>query len=141
MRVRRHARVVAFQTLYEVFTVGHDPHITFAQRLGDGALPTSGIEFARSLVEGVTEHLGDLDRIIGRIAPEWPVQQLAPVDRSILYIATYEITVAREAPVKVAINEAVELAKTFGSESSQRFVNGALGALVREPVHRTGDAE
>ena len=134
MRVRRSARVVTFQTLFEFDVVGHDPDAAFLERIEHSPLPDAGVEFARSLLHGIIEHQDELDRIIQHIAPEWPVDQLAPVDRSILRMAVYEITLSLSTPPKVAINEAVELAKTFGSESSQRFVNGALGALVKEPV-------
>ena len=132
MKVRRGARIVAFQALFEIDTVGHDLETTLHERLKENALPEAGVEFARSLARGVVEHQSELDRIIQRIAPEWPIDQMAPVDRNILRLAIYEISIGRTAPMKVAINEAVELAKTFGSESSQRFVNGVLGTLVKE---------
>ena len=134
MRVRRSARIVTFQTLFEFDVAGHDPNAAFLERIEQSPLPDIGVEFARSLLHGIIEHRAELDRIIQHIAPEWPVDQLAPVDRSILRMAVYEITLSLSTPPKVAINEAVELAKAFGSESSQRFVNGALGALLKEPL-------
>ena len=85
------------------------------------------------LVRGVLEHRPDLDRVIMGIATDWPLDQMAIVDRNILRIAVFEIMIDQETPVKVAINEAVELAKLFGSDSSQRFVNGVLGTLVSGP--------
>lgn len=96
-------------------------------------MPPEGQAFATRLVEGVLEHRPDLDRVITGIATDWPLDQMAIIDRNILRIAVFEIMVDHETPVKVAINEAVELAKCFGSDSSQRFVNGVLGTLVSGP--------
>jgi N utilization substance protein B len=130
MKVRHKARVVALQALYEIDCAGHKPGAVIERRLQQVQLPESGEEFARTLAQGVTAHLDWLDELIGRYAPEWPVDQIAIIDRNILRIAIYEILVGQDTPVKVAINEAVELAKTFGSDSSGRFVNGVLGTLV-----------
>jgi len=121
---------VALQTLFEVDSVNHPTELVLARRLEDRSLPAAGEAFARQLVEGVLEHRQELDRIISSIATDWPLEQVAVVDRNILRIAVYEITVDRQTPVKVAINEAVELAKLFATDSSRRFVNGVLGALV-----------
>jgi N utilization substance protein B len=87
-------------------------------------------EFARKLIFGVLPLRHDLDRLIAEYAPEWPLDQIAAIDRNILRIAFWEFAVQRETPVKVAINEAVELAKLFGSDSAPRFINGVLGALA-----------
>jgi N utilization substance protein B len=100
------------------------------RRLHDMPLPEAGAEFARDLVQGVSEQREQLDLLVGRYAPEWPVDQIAIIDRNILRMAIYEILMRNDTPVKVAINEAVELAKEFGSDSSGRFVNGVLGSLV-----------
>lgn len=86
--------------------------------------------FSRHLVNGVIEHQSVLDIFIHRHAPEWPLDQMAYVDRNILRMAIFEFAVDGGTPIKVAINEAVELAKTFGSDSAPRFVNGVLGTLV-----------
>jgi N utilization substance protein B len=86
-------------------------------------------EFARQIVFGVLPLTRELDLIIAKYAPEWPLEQIAPIDRNILRMASWEFAVQQETPVKVAINEAVELAKTFGSDSAPRFVNGVLGSL------------
>ena len=88
------------------------------------------IEFSRLIVLGVCPLIVYLDRAIAQHAPEWPLDQVATIDRNILRIALWEIAVDRKTPVKVAINEAVELAKMYGSDSSARFVNGVLGSLV-----------
>ncbi|HNO32604.1 MAG TPA: transcription antitermination factor NusB, partial [Anaerolineales bacterium] len=87
-------------------------------------------EFARSIIFGVLPLRRDLDHMIEKYAPEWPLDQIAAIDRNILRIACWEFAISRETPVKVAINEAVELAKLYGSESTARFVNGVLGTLV-----------
>ncbi|MGQ9492379.1 MAG: transcription antitermination factor NusB [Anaerolineae bacterium] len=130
MKIRRQARVVALQTLFEVDSVNHPAELVLAQRLEAKPLPAEGRAFAKQLVLGVLKHQQDLDEIIQSIATDWPLEQMAIVDRNILRIAVYEITVDGQTPVKVAINEAVELAKLFGSDSSRRFVNGVLGTLV-----------
>jgi N utilization substance protein B len=87
-------------------------------------------EFARQIVVGVLPIIHDLDRLIAVHAPEWPLDQVAVIDRNILRIALWEIAVSQQTPMKVAINEAVELSKEFGSDSTPRFVNGVLGSLV-----------
>ena len=130
MKVRHRARVLALQALYEIDCASHPATLVIERRLQEAQLPEAGEEFARSLAQGVIEHLAPLDELIARYAPEWPVDQIAIIDRNILRIAIYEILFRQDTPVKVAINEAVELAKSFGSDSSGRFVNGVLGTLV-----------
>lgn len=130
MKVRSRARVVALQALFEIDCVGHDPETVIKNRLADSDLPPHGEAFVRTLVEGVLKDVKELDALISRYAPEWPVEQMAIIDRNILRIALYEILTADKTPVKVSINEAVELAKLFGSGSSRRFVNGVLGSFV-----------
>ena len=90
----------------------------------------AGSEFASMLVQGVFKHKAGMDVLIARYAPEWPLEQMAVIDRNILRIAIFEFLASDETPVKVAINEAVELAKTYGSDSAPRFVNGVLGTLA-----------
>jgi len=130
VKVRHHARIIALQVLYEVDSSGHPPDVALSNRLNDDPLPPQGAAFAQKLISGVVEHQARLDAMIQRYAPEWPLDQMALIDRNILRIAIYEFQVGRCTPVKVAINEAVELSKMFGSESSPRFVNGVLGTLV-----------
>ena len=93
-------------------------------------METAGIEFAYKLLNGVLEYQKGMDSLISRYAPEWPLDQMAVIDRNVLRIAIFEFLVDTETPVKVAINEAVELAKIYGSDSSPRFINGVLGALA-----------
>jgi N utilization substance protein B len=130
VKVRRLARQLALQVLYEVDLAAHRPSNVFEQQLdGYRELPSEGVAFAHSIVSGVLEQRADLDTVIERIASEWPVDQMAVVDRNILRMALFELR-NTDTPLKVVINEAVELAKTFGSDSSRRFINGALGAYV-----------
>lgn len=90
--------------------------------------------FIEALVAGVVKNSGKIDKLIEKCAPEWPLDQIGAVDRSILRLGIYELVFGKyeEVPPKVAINEAIELAKTFGGESSARFVNGVLGTIYRE---------
>jgi transcription antitermination protein NusB len=134
MKVRHRARVTALQALFEIDLAGHNPSVVVERRLEEAELPETGASFARELVQGVSEHQQQLDGLIKRYAPEWPVDQIAIIDRNILRMAICEILLQEETPLKVAINEAVELAKEFGSDSSARFVNGVLGSLVATEV-------
>lgn len=130
MKIRHRARIVALQALFEIDCAGHNPAMVIQRRVEDSGLPESGVRFAQELVQGVNTHQERLDTLIGRYAPEWPVDQIAIIDRNVLRIAIYELLLRNDTPTKVAINEAVELAKEFGSESSGRFINGVLGSLV-----------
>ncbi len=132
MKARRKARSVALQALYEIDCTGHEPGEVITNRLAEEEVPDGVIPFIHNLVNGVLEHRDWLDGLIERYAPEWPLEQMAIIDRNILRMALYEFLVDGETPVKVAINEAVELAKLFGSESTFRFVNGVLGAIVSQ---------
>ncbi|MCI0478803.1 MAG: transcription antitermination factor NusB, partial [Anaerolineales bacterium] len=132
MKTRRQARAIALQALYEIDSAGHatDPVIQYLAE--NDHLPEEGIAFASALVHGVRTRGNELDAIICKHAPEWPVDQLAIVDRNILRMALYELQHNPDVPIKVAINEAVELAKSFGSDTAPRFVNGVLGAFLQE---------
>ncbi len=88
--------------------------------------------FSERIVQGVLKHQDDIDKIITKLAPEWPLDQISAVDRNILRIGIFELKFGKEIPPKVAINEAIELAKAFGSDSSSRFINGVLGSLYKE---------
>jgi transcription antitermination protein NusB len=127
---RRLARELALQALYEVDLVGHAPASVLHERLGEVVDENPRVEaYARKLVMGVLASTAQLDFYIQSHAPEWPLDQVAVIDRNLLRMALYEFTVGH-VPVKVAINEAVELAKDYGADSTPRFVNGVLGALV-----------
>jgi transcription antitermination protein NusB len=130
VKARQRGRVAALKALYELDTTHHPVGVVLTHRLADEPLSPESAEFARTLVTGVLEQRAVLDALIQRHAPEWPVDQMAVVDRNVLRIAIYEFHIAHLTPLKVAINEAIELAKTFGSDSAPRFVNGVLGALA-----------
>jgi len=133
VKVRRQARALALQALYEIDSTGHPSERVIQYLLEDDKkLPPDGIAFTTQLVNGVLAHCRQLDAIIQKHAPEWPVEQLAIIDRNILRIALYELQHVPEVPIKVAVNEAVELAKMFGSDTTPRFVNGVLGTFLLE---------
>ena len=100
------------------------------RRIDEDSLSAAGAGFARTLVSGVFENREEIDKIVERFAPSWPIHQMAVVDRNILRVAIFEMMLGGETPPKVAINEAVELAKVFGSDSSPKFVNGVLGSVM-----------
>ncbi len=147
MKARHKARIVALQALYELDCTSHPPGDVFIQRADENKLPEGQLEFARQLVFGVLGERKHLDGWIARFAPEWPVDQMAVVERNILRIALWEFAVDKTTPVRVAINEAVELAKRFGSDSAPRFINGVLGSLadhedeLDQAVRTAGKAE
>ena len=130
MKARHQARIATLQALYEVDCANHPPSVVLEQRFADTRLPPSAVAFSRRLMNGVLKHQAVLDLFIHRHAPEWPLEQMAYIDRNILRIAIFEFAVDGQTPIKVAINEAVELAKAFGSDSAPRFINGVLGTLV-----------
>ena len=135
---RRRGRVLALQALYEMDTAGHPPLETVARLSQESRPPKGAVSFGQKLVSGVGQHRKEIDAVIHRHAPAWPVEQLPVIDRSLLRIALFEILFNQETPCKVAINEAVELAKSFGGESSPKFVNGVLGSVVAEQDRETG---
>jgi len=137
VKARQRGRVAALKALYELDATQHDLGVVVARRLADEQLSAEGERFARELVIGVREHRDELDQLIHQHAPEWPVDQMAVVDRNVLRIAIYEFYLAHITPLKVAINEAIELAKAYGSDSAPRFVNGVLGALAQAEIEVT----
>jgi len=122
-------RALALKVLYEVDSVGHDVDETLTRFLAKEGLSEENDAFARELVSGVVQNREKIDHNIQTFAPAWPVEQISVVDRNILRLAIFEILLDNKVPVKVAINEAVELAKTFGSDNSSKFVNGVLGSV------------
>lgn len=128
--MRRKTRMIALQVLYEASAVAHDPSVILRRAAEEEAISPSAKVFARKLIEGVLANREEINKIITTLAPNWPIEQMALVDRNILSMAIYEIMLGGETPPKVAINEAVELAKVFGSDSSPRFVNGVLGSVM-----------
>lgn len=134
MKVRRKARAAALQTLYELACTRHPLEDVLSERIVQAGLGEDSATFARELVKGVIDSARTLDREIARHAPEFPLDQMAVIDRTILRIALWEIGVGRITPLKVAINEAVELAKDYGSDSAPRFINGVLGSAAQAIV-------
>jgi len=127
---RRRARVIALQVLYEVDSAGHDIESVLNRVMVDVEVSEELNSFIRSLVKGVVDNKVEIDRKIRSFARAWPVEQLSIVDRNILRLAIHEILLDNKVPVKVAINEAVELAKIFGSDNSSKFINGVLSAVA-----------
>ena len=126
---RRKARIIALKALYELDTVGHRPQEILSRLLEDNPAPADVAAFAEELVSGVLDHREQIDEVVSQKAPAWPLEQVAVIDRNILRLAIYEILIDNRVPVRAVINEAVELAKAFGGESSPKFVNGVLGSV------------
>ena len=134
MKARRHARSIVLQCLYELDYTKHDFRTTFRLRIADESLAEKGRKFSFSLGKNVAAKRQMLDEIISDLAPEWPIDQITIVDRNVLRMGLYELLYGNkeDVPPKVAINEAIELAKTFGGESSGKFINGVLGTVFNE---------
>lgn len=139
MASNRHlGRIVALQSLYEYDFRDSVPELTTdIKAIIDRNLTVykDSIEdtsFVYDLVEGVIKHQKEEDALIVPAAPEWPIDQIAKVDRAILRLALYELAIKRDVPPKVVINEAVELAKAFGGDNSSKFINGVLGTIYRQ---------
>jgi len=130
MKPRTKARGIALQVLYEIDLVEHPIGKVMQYRLREANLEDRLADFVQQIVLGIVPVIDVLDKFITEDAPEWPLDQVAIIDRNILRIALWEFAVSEDTPVKVAINEAVELAKTYGSDSSPRFINGVLGSLA-----------
>lgn len=116
--------------MYESDGTRHDPIRVFETRQRQEPLPPTVQSFAKTLLEGIVAKREEIDHNIVTYAPSWPLDQIAVIDRNILRVAIYEIVMEGETPPKVAINEAVELGKIFGSDNSPKFVNGVLGSLM-----------
>ena len=137
MASRHLSRSIAMQSLYEWDFNGKKPELLNKiverniKEYGPGLEDSS---FVWQLINGVIEKLPQIDKIIGKAAPEWPIEQITIVDRNVLRVGLYELLYAKkeEVPPKVAINEAIELAKNFGGESSGKFINGVLGTVYKE---------
>lgn len=137
MSNRHLARTIAMQSLYQWdFTGKQTPQVPdiITSNLKEFAPDFDDKGFVTELVDNVIENSAKIDAIITKYAPDWPIEQITNVDRNILRIGVYELKFSESIPSKVAINEAIELAKTFGGESSGRFVNGVLGAIYKDMV-------
>ncbi|MDD5726170.1 MAG: transcription antitermination factor NusB [Patescibacteria group bacterium] len=135
MSNRHLARSLALQSLYEwdFHSLDQDKALEILERnLSEFAPEMDERPFALSLVKGVLKNKEEIDTAIGHFAPDWPIERITTVDRNVLRMGIFELVFDQEIPSKVAINEAIELAKTFGGESSGKFVNGVLGAVYRD---------
>lgn len=130
--IRRKARILALQALYEIDCSSHDVDLIVSRCMKEKSLPEEVFQFTRELTRGVLQHKQEIDTIIKRFAPLFPLTQVAIVDRNILRIAIYESVFDNKVPVKATINEAVELAKSYGSDTSSKFINGVLGSVIAD---------
>lgn len=150
MASNRHlGRIIALQTLYEqelrqeAADKSFDAAEVLARNIARYKEMIDDVQFIKDLVDGVTEQAAALDATLQPVAPEWPIDQIARMDRIVLRIGLYELENEADVPPKVVINEAVELAKAFGGDNSSKFVNGVLGTLLRQqavsvkPVKKT----
>ena len=137
MSNRHLLRSIAMQSLFQWDFMGQPSAILPAliqQNVDEFALGTKDSEFALELVDGVIKHQDEIDSLIQKFAPQWPLDQITIIDRNILRLGIFELHFSETIPAKVAINEAIELAKSFGGQASGRFVNGVLGAMYKEMV-------
>ena len=130
MKARTRARGVALQALYEIDIANHPIGIVLENRLEEEFVNDELRDFIRQIVVGVVPIREELDFVIAKYAPDWPLEQIATIDRNIMRVAVWEMAVIGDTPIKVIINEAVELAKLYGSDSAPRFINGVLGSLA-----------
>lgn len=144
MSANRHlGRIIALQTLYEqdfrkeCGDKGFDFNQALQRNISRYKDTIDDTKFIAKLVKGVAAKQKQIDGLIAPIAPEWPIEQIARMDRVVLRIGTYELLFAEDVPPKVAINEAVELAKAFGGDNSSKFVNGVLGTILRNKEGKT----
>ncbi len=131
IRTGRHpARQLALQTLFEIDFNRADARDTWARGAFRAGLGPEAADFAWALIEGVLEHRRELDAEVATLAPEFPIEQMARIDKNVLRIALFELRFLGDAPAGVVIDEAVELAKLFGGEAAPKFVNGVLASAV-----------
>jgi transcription antitermination protein NusB len=130
--IRRRARIAALQALYELDCTKHKAEEALARLRAGETLTQEALSFSEELVKGVLQNKSELDALIKKFAPAFPTEQMPAIDRNILRLAIFEILFNDKTPIKVAINEAIELAKEFGSASSPRLINGVLGSITTE---------
>ncbi len=130
--MNRHlSRVIVMQTLYELDFRPKSDLNAIKQRNIDNYQEEADLEFIDQTIEGILKKQKDIDSQISKAAPEWPLEQISLIDKTILRIAIFELLFTEDIPPKVAINEAVELGKTFGGQNSSKFINGVLGTVYR----------
>jgi N utilization substance protein B len=143
MSNRHLARTIAMQSLYQWDFRGQDRKLVpeiIKNNMQEFAPDFDDKGFIADLVNGVIDKVPEIDKMIVTFAPQWPIDQITNVDRNVLRLGAYELKYADSIPSKVAINEAIELAKSFGGESSGRFVNGVLGAIYKDMLAK-GEAK
>lgn len=142
MSNRHLARTIAAQTLYQWDFNDQKQSVEdiLTYNMKEFAPEFDDNDFAKNLINNVLDNKDEIDKLITKFAPEWPLEQITVVDRNILRIGVYELKFDDSIPAKVAINEAIELAKTFGGKSSGKFVNGVLGAIYKEIENKKVDA-
>jgi transcription antitermination protein NusB len=139
---RRHlARELALKVLFELESDGGDVERSLKYHVAESRADAQVAEFARVLVEGVRDHQSDIDGQLAEASRNWGLDQMAKVERTLLRIATFEIRYLPSVPLKAAINESIELAKTFGGPDSGKFVNGILGRIAAEAEIRRPSAD
>lgn len=143
MSNRHLARSIALQTLFEWDFRGKKKEqmpVIIEKNLSEFGNGLQEKDFSIKLINGVIDNLPKIDKIISEYAPDWPIDQITNVDRNIMRIGLYELVFAKEVPPKVAINEAIELAKSYGGHSSGKFVNGVLGSIFKNMESTTESA-
>ena len=138
MGKRHQARELALKVLFQLESSEDDPDEVLRYHAAEGAATSDVAHFATQLVRGVIANREKLDGILSATSEHWKLDQMAKVDRIVLRIAVYEITIDRHVPTKAAINESIELAKTFGGDEAGRFVNGVLGRIVMHVPRAAG---
>ncbi|MBI2037164.1 MAG: transcription antitermination factor NusB [Candidatus Liptonbacteria bacterium] len=145
MATRHLARSIVLQSLYEweFYHKAHELKEIVLRNMHEFSPDIDEPDFLWRIANGVVEHMPELDAIIEKAAPEWPISQVSPVDRNALRIGLFELLYAdpNEVPPKVAINEAIEIAKNYGGPNSGRFINGVLGTVYRELAAQRGEPE
>lgn len=148
MASNRHlGRIIALQSLYEeefrrdAGDAAFDLDEVLTRNIDRYAEMVDDVDFIRDLVKGVISKAAELDAILQPIAPEWPIDQIARMDRLVLRMGLYELIHEKDVPPKVVINEAVELAKAFGGENSSKFINGVLGTVLRKRTEEEASPE
>jgi N utilization substance protein B len=131
---RRKARIAALQILYEIDCTSHETEGVLLRWLQETTLPVELHEFIQMLIRGVTVNSKEIDKTIARFAPLFPIAQISPIDRNILRLAIFEMLFDNKVPAKAAINEAIELAKKFGTDKSPKFINGVLGSIIANNI-------
>ncbi len=130
--LRRKSRIFALQALYEIDVSGHEIENIFSHLASEHTPKSEVIAFSTYIVNGVVKNRQKIDAAIQEFAPLFPTKQIAIIDRNILRIAIFEILFDNKVPVKVAVNEAIELAKSFGGDTSPKFINGVLGSIIEK---------